>query len=94
MTPNRVVERIDVNVKECFSGRVILIGNALRTSSPLFGMGASMAIENAYVLAEELALCGGIQEVFSSFRQREKDRSKTVRWLSRASNSLYGLNRR
>ncbi len=60
----------------------ILDRDALRTSSPLVGMGASMAIEDAYVLAEELSSGTGIQEAFSLFRRRRKGRSRIVRGLS------------
>ncbi|HEY3684221.1 MAG TPA: FAD-dependent monooxygenase [Streptosporangiaceae bacterium] len=40
-------------------GRVVLIGDAAYSGSPLSGQGTSMAIVGAYVLAGELAAAGG-----------------------------------
>ena len=35
-------------------GRVVLLGDAQHAVSPIVGMGSSMALEDAYVLADEL----------------------------------------
>jgi 2-polyprenyl-6-methoxyphenol hydroxylase-like FAD-dependent oxidoreductase len=43
-----------VAMKDWYKGRVALMGDAKHAHSPLLGMGASMALEDAYVLAEEL----------------------------------------
>lgn len=41
------------------NGRVVLVGDAAYGASPLSGMGTSLAIVGAYVLAGELAAAGG-----------------------------------
>ncbi|MFI5590705.1 FAD-dependent monooxygenase [Amycolatopsis sp. NPDC051758] len=41
------------------SGRVVLVGDAAYCAAPLSGMGTSLAIVGAYVLAGELAAAGG-----------------------------------
>jgi 2-polyprenyl-6-methoxyphenol hydroxylase-like FAD-dependent oxidoreductase len=43
-----------VDVEEWYVGRVVLIGDAAHASSPLMGQGGCMAMEDAWVLAEEL----------------------------------------
>ena len=43
-----------VSMKDWHKGRVVLTGDAKHAHSPLLGMGTSMALEDAYVLAEEL----------------------------------------
>ncbi|GAA2240227.1 FAD-dependent monooxygenase [Herbiconiux moechotypicola] len=41
------------------SGRVVLVGDAAYCASPMSGQGSSLALVGAYVLAGELASCGG-----------------------------------
>jgi 2-polyprenyl-6-methoxyphenol hydroxylase-like FAD-dependent oxidoreductase len=43
-----------VTMSEWYRGRVVLLGDAQHAISPLTGMGASMALEDAFVLAAEL----------------------------------------
>jgi 2-polyprenyl-6-methoxyphenol hydroxylase-like FAD-dependent oxidoreductase len=51
------------------AGRIALLGDAAYCASPLSGMGTSMAIVGAYVLAGELAAAGGDYAV--AFRRYE-----------------------
>src|SRR5262249_49747571 len=44
-----------------YSGRVVLIGDAAHASSPMMGQGGSLAIEDAYVLADVLHRCDKLQ---------------------------------
>lgn len=48
----------EVNASRWVSGRVALLGDAAHAMLPFGGMGASMAFEDAVVLAEELARAG------------------------------------
>jgi 2-polyprenyl-6-methoxyphenol hydroxylase-like FAD-dependent oxidoreductase len=48
------VEFSDIRLEEWTRGRVVLIGDAAHAILPTAGMGASMAMESAAVLAEEL----------------------------------------
>jgi 2-polyprenyl-6-methoxyphenol hydroxylase-like FAD-dependent oxidoreductase len=43
-----------VPLEKVYIGRVVLVGDAAHASSPMLGQGGCMAMEDAYVLAEEL----------------------------------------
>lgn len=51
-------------------GRIVLLGDAVHATTPHLGQGAGMAIEDAIVLAEELAAGGGPEEGFAAYRER------------------------
>ena len=58
-------------------GRVVLIGDAAHMTTPFIGQGAGISMEDAVVLAKELALTDGLRDqrmlagVLESF-QRER----------------------
>ncbi len=43
-----------IKTKEWYRGRMVLIGDAIHGTSPLTGFGSTMALQDAYVLSEEL----------------------------------------
>ena len=51
-------------------GRVVLVGDAAHASSPNMAEGASLALEDALVLAEELAAAASIDAAVAAFRAR------------------------
>ncbi len=55
-------------------GRIVLIGDAVHTTTPHLGQGAGLAIEDSLVLAEELARRDGIEAAFSAYRDRRFER--------------------
>ena len=59
-------------------GRVVLVGDAVHATTPHLGQGAGMAIEDAIVLAEELARADDIETAFIAFRNRRYDRCKYI----------------
>jgi 2-polyprenyl-6-methoxyphenol hydroxylase-like FAD-dependent oxidoreductase len=59
-------------------GRVVLIGDAAHASSPNMAEGASMAMEDALVLAEALATSGDVDTALASFRARRTRRVEHV----------------
>lgn len=59
-------------------GRVVLIGDAAHASSPNMAEGASMAMEDALVLAETLAASGDVDTALASFRARRSKRVEHV----------------
>lgn len=58
--------------------RVVLIGDAAHAMTPHLGQGASMAIEDAVVLAEELHAKQSIPDAMSGYLLRRFNRSKRV----------------
>lgn len=59
-------------------GRVVLIGDAVHATTPHLGQGAGMAIEDAIVLAEELARTSDIQAAFHAFQTRRFERCRYI----------------
>jgi 2-polyprenyl-6-methoxyphenol hydroxylase-like FAD-dependent oxidoreductase len=59
------------------NGRVTLMGDAAHPATPTLGQGAGMAIEDAVVLAKELALASGLRDypaVDNALRAYERER--------------------
>jgi len=59
-------------------GRVVLLGDAVHASTPHLGQGAGMAIEDAIVLAEELARHGTPDAAFAAYRERRFERCRYI----------------
>jgi 2-polyprenyl-6-methoxyphenol hydroxylase-like FAD-dependent oxidoreductase len=60
-----------VRVDKWWRGRVVLLGDAGYCGSPLAGMGTSMSLVGAYVLAGELAAAGGEPEAaFGAYQEQ------------------------
>ncbi len=52
------------------SGRVVLTGDAAWCATPLAGIGATLAVTGAYVLAEELARRDSVTAAFAAYEQQ------------------------
>lgn len=61
-----------------YKGRVVLIGDSAHSATPHLGQGAAMAVEDAVVLAEELAERPDIDDALKAFMQRRFERAKLV----------------
>lgn len=61
-----------------YSGRVVLIGDAVHASTPHLAQGAGMAIEDGLVLAHELANASRPEAAFEAFRARRFDRTRFI----------------
>lgn len=59
-------------------GRIVLLGDAVHATTPHLGQGAGMAIEDAIVLAEEIALQNGPESAFAAYRDRRFARCKYI----------------
>ncbi len=59
-------------------GRVILIGDAAHPTTPQLASGAGMAVEDALVLAEELAQQPSVALAFEGFMSRRYERCRLV----------------
>ena len=64
-------------------GRAVLLGDAVHAMTPNIGQGAGMAMEDAAVLAEELASSADIEKALASYARRRKPRVDTVVRVSR-----------
>ena len=74
--------------------RVVLIGDAAHTMVPHQGQGANQTIEDAIVLADELAEVHGTDDLGSALRRytrRRRKRTTVVQWLSRRTVDLMHL---
>jgi 2-polyprenyl-6-methoxyphenol hydroxylase-like FAD-dependent oxidoreductase len=61
-----------------YQGRVLLIGDAAHSATPHLGQGAAMAVEDAVVLAEEVAAKDDIAVALRAFMDRRFERAKLV----------------
>jgi 2-polyprenyl-6-methoxyphenol hydroxylase-like FAD-dependent oxidoreductase len=59
-----------VRVQQWWRGRAVLLGDAGFCGSPLAGLGTSMSLVGAYVLAGELAAARRPEEAFAAYQQR------------------------
>ncbi len=70
-----------------FRGSVALMGDAKHATSPISGMGVSLAMEDAFVLADELRRYPDrdLQHTLSSYAQR---REKRIQKFQKAGNRI------
>jgi len=66
-----------------FKGRVLMCGDAAHACTPHTTQGAAMALEDAVVLAEELAVDRRLAETLGAFCDRRYPRAKFVQDVSR-----------
>jgi 2-polyprenyl-6-methoxyphenol hydroxylase-like FAD-dependent oxidoreductase len=69
----------EIDQKPLFEGRVMLIGDAAHGMSPNMAQGASLAVEDAVVLAETISERSSPDEAMSSFSLRRVPRISGVR---------------
>src|ERR1051326_7663030 len=72
-------------------GRVVLIGDAAHASSPMMGQGGSLAMEDAWVLAEGLREAESVEEALETFVNRRRPRVEWVRQHSRMVAESFAL---
>ncbi|MBL7817896.1 MAG: FAD-dependent monooxygenase [Saprospiraceae bacterium] len=61
-----------------YKNRVVILGDAAHATIPQLGSGAALAIEDAVVLAEELAKDQSVETVLETYMHRRYDRCKMV----------------
>ena len=64
-------------------GRVALLGDAVHAMTSNIGQGAGMAMEDAAVLADELAKASRVEEALETYEKRIKPRVETIVRVSR-----------
>ena len=72
-------------------GRVVLIGDAAHASSPMMGQGGSLAVEDAWVLAESLYAADSVEHALDAYVVRREPRVEWVRQQSQAAGESLGL---
>ncbi len=60
------------------AGRIVLLGDAVHATTPHLGQGAGMAVEDAIVLAEEIARQDTPEAAFSAYRERRFERCRYI----------------
>ena len=70
-------------LEQWFSKDVVLLGDAVHAMTPNIGQGAGMAMEDAAVLAEELAGSARIADALENYARRRKPRVEMVMRISR-----------
>ena len=83
----------DVRMDEWYDGRVVLIGDASHAVLPTAGVGASMAMESAAVLADELTRTDSrfVTNAFERFVDRRRERVDRIQTKSRRMGSIAML---
>ena len=75
-----------------YKNKVVLIGDAKHGMSPLTGMGTSLALEDAFVLAEELNKNQNTDIALKNFSKRRDKRCKSVKTFRKILESIGMLN--
>lgn len=79
--PDRIVRRPVLNLfvdQPWHRGKTVLIGDAAHTGGPQMVSGAALAIEDAVVLAQELASGSDTERALASFGERRRERARMV----------------
>jgi 2-polyprenyl-6-methoxyphenol hydroxylase-like FAD-dependent oxidoreductase len=69
-------------IKKWTDGKMVLIGDAAHATTPNLGQGACQAIEDAYVIAQQMIINQNIEEGFKMF---EKKRIKKATYITNTS---------
>jgi 2-polyprenyl-6-methoxyphenol hydroxylase-like FAD-dependent oxidoreductase len=64
--------------KPWYSGRVVLLGDAVHATTPHLASGAGMAVESGIVLAEELARASSAQAGLEAYQERRFERCRDI----------------
>ena len=73
----------ELMLERWFQGRAALLGDAVHAVTPNIGQGAGMAMEDAAVLADELASAETAEKALENYARRRRPRVETVMRVSR-----------
>lgn len=83
LTGEQLIEKPDVwaifdhpRVDTFHKGRVVLLGDAAHTTSPHFGMGGGMSVEDASILSTFLGHCTSVEDIPSMLKAYDGVRVK------------------
>lgn len=81
-TPLYLGDAEDIQIDQWYRNSIVLMGDAAHAITPNLGMGASMAIEDAWVLTQCLKRFGNVSDALLAYQLRRKSRVEQVRKLS------------
>jgi 2-polyprenyl-6-methoxyphenol hydroxylase-like FAD-dependent oxidoreductase len=90
-TPPHAAPVEDLELDRWHLGKVLLVGDAAHAMPPHAGQGGSLAVEDALVLAEELARADTLAAAFACFTARRRPRVEWVRRQTRAAAAAWML---
>ena len=84
-SPDEIIstEIEELRLARWVQGRAVLLGDAVHAMTPNIGQGAGMAMEDAAVLADELATATRLEQALENYVTRRKSRVETVMRISR-----------
>lgn len=84
-SPDEIIstEIEELRLARWVQGRAVLLGDAVHAMTPNIGQGAGMAMEDAAVLAGELAAAERLEQALENYVVRRKSRVETVMRISR-----------
>jgi len=82
------IYRLAVHPRSFVRGPVVLLGDAAHAMLPTLGQGAGQALEDAVVLAAELARDGSISAALAAYDRARRPRARRVADLARLSGRL------
>ena len=65
-------------IKKWTDGKIALIGDAAHATTPNLGQGACQAIEDAYVIAQELSLNNDVEIGLKSFEEKRMKKASYI----------------
>ncbi len=75
-------ELFRVSSKKFYQDRIVLLGDAAHAFEPFGGLGASMAMEDAYVLVQELVSCPNIKVSLKNYQSKRMKRVNLARKIT------------
>ena len=84
-SPDEIIttEIEELRLERWVEGHAVLLGDAVHAMTPNIGQGAGMAMEDAAVLADELATASRLEQALENYVKRRKSRVETVMRISR-----------
>jgi 2-polyprenyl-6-methoxyphenol hydroxylase-like FAD-dependent oxidoreductase len=84
-SPDEIIstEIEELSLARWVQGRAVLLGDAAHALTPNIGQGAVMAMEDAAVLADELATAPGVERALENYARRRQPRVESVMRISR-----------
>lgn len=68
----------EVHLGKWYKDNIVLIGDAAHATSPIMSMGASMALEDSYVLFDELSKSDNLETALKNFSARRQPRTNEL----------------